>query len=570
MKKFKGIPASPGIAIGKAYLFKREKVEIVKKEIPPELVNKEVKRFHESLMKAKNYLNELIKKVRSEVGEKEAEIYEAQLMMLEDESSFIKPVEKMISEGVCAEYAVEKVLEQMISLLSSMDSEYMRERAMDVKDVKELVISFLTGKGRRREHLSEESIVVAEELLPSDIASLNKSKIMAFVTDKGGPTSHVAIVARTMKVPAVVGAEGFSSQIKGGELLVVDGREGSIVINPTEEVLSEYRRRKMEGEVLFVELLKEASLPAVTIDGFKFKVYANVGNLKDVKDAIRYGAEGIGLLRTEFMYTDREALPSEEELLETFLEIAQIMGDRPVIVRTLDIGCDKPLPYLRMPEEENPFLGCRGIRFTLKNPDILRVQFKAILRAASKGNFRIMFPMITRVEEVVRAKELLKEAMNELRSKGIPFGEIKVGTMIETPASALIIDALAEHVDFFSIGTNDLTQYVMAADRGNARVAELYNPLHPSVIRMIYRIIEEAHKARKEVGMCGEMASDPKAIPLLVGMGLDEFSMNPPSIPRVKKIIRSIRKANAEKLVEKVLKAKSISEVEECLSGFRA
>jgi phosphoenolpyruvate-protein phosphotransferase len=323
-----------------------------------------------------------------------------------------------------------------------------------------------------------------------------------------------------------------------------------------------------EEKAVFEELMRETMLPAITIDGVRFKVFANVGNLEDVREAIRHGAEGIGLLRTEFMYINKESMPTEEELLEVFLEIAKLMKDRPIIVRTLDIGCDKPLPYIRMPDEANPFLGWRGIRLTLDNPRMMKTQLKAILRARKRGNFRLMFPMVTTIEEIRKAKELLMDAMDELKSEGIPFGEVKVGTMIETPASALIVDILADEVDFFSIGTNDLTQYVMAADRGNARVSNLYNPFHPAVLRMIHKVIEEAHDAGKEVGMCGEMASDPKAIPLLIGMGLDELSMIPALIPRAKKAIRSISKEEAESLVQNVLRSKTLPEVLDLISEF--
>jgi len=569
VEEFKGIAASPGIAIGRAHLFTKEKKGVVKKEVPPELVEAEIRRFRQNLEKAREYLKDLINKVRREVGEKEAEIYEAHLMMLEDESSFIKPVEEMISkEKVCAEYAVEKVLEKVISLFRSMESEYMRERAMDVKDVKELVISFLTGSERKGEELDVRSVVVAEELLPSDIATLDKEMVLAFVTDKGGPTSHVAIVARTLKIPAVVGTGDFSTRIRGGELLIVDGDKGLVLLNPTEEVISSYQRVKEKEEAIFEELMRETRFPAITIDGAGFKVFANVGNLEDVREAIRYGAEGIGLLRTEFMYIDRESMPTEEELLEVFLDIGKLMKDRPVIVRTLDVGCDKPLPYVRMPEEANPFLGWRGIRLTLDNPRLMKTQLRAILRARTGGNFKLMFPMVTTLEEIRKAKELLMNAIDELKSEGIQFGDVEVGTMIETPASALIVDLLADEVDFFSIGTNDLIQYVMAADRGNARVSNLYNPLHPAVLRMIHKIIEEAHNAGREVGMCGEMASDPRVIPLLVGMGLDEFSMNPSSIPKAKKVIRSISKKEAENLVADVLTSKTLSEVLNFIEKF--
>ena len=569
VEEFKGIAASPGIAIGRAHLFTKEKRKIVRKEISSKLVESEIRRFNQSLEKAREYLKDLIDRVRREVGEKEAEIYEAHLMMLDDESSFIKPVEEMIAkERVCAEYAVEKVLEKVISLFRSMESEYMRERAMDIKDVKELVISFLIDRETKREELSMKSVVVAEELLPSDIATLNKRMVLAFVTDKGGPTSHVAIVARTLKIPAVVGTGDFSTRIRGGELLIVDGDKGLVLLNPTEDVISSYRRLREKKEAVLDELMRETKFPAITVDGVRFKVFANVGSLEEVREAIRYGAEGIGLLRTEFMYINRESMPTEEELLEVFLSIGKLMKDRPIIVRTLDIGCDKPLPYVRMPEEANPFLGWRGIRLTLDNPRMMKTQLKALLRAGAYGNFKLMFPMITTVEEIRKAKELIMNAIDELKSGGIQFGEVEVGTMIETPASALIVDLLADEVDFFSIGTNDLTQYIMAADRGNARVSKFYNPLHPAVLRMIHKIIEEAHNAGREVGMCGEMASDPRAIPLLVGMGLDELSMNPSSIPKAKKVIRSISKKEAENLVTDVLSSKTLSEVLDLIAKF--
>jgi len=569
-REFKGIPASPGVAVGKAYLYIRGYVEVEKKQIPREQVESEILRFKSAITMARSYIKGLADRVRSEVGEEEAKIYEAHLMILEDDAAFLHPVEVMIREQlVNAEYAVDVVLERVAKLFEEMESQYMRERAADVRDVKRLVITALKGKIDEISAPPEESVVVARELLPSDVAQLDKSKVLGFATDTGGPTSHVAIVARTLGIPAVVGLKDLSVHVRAGDIVVVDGDQGLVIVRPDRETMKKYQVKMSEKIQERLILMKYAPLQAVTLDGHAVGTFANIGGMEDVDYALKMGAEGVGLLRTEFMYVNGRRFPTEEEIYSKLCQIAKKFGDKPVIVRTLDIGADKPLPYFPMPEEPNPMLGWRGIRVTLDRPEILRTQLKAILRTAKDGNLWVMFPMISTVEEVREAKEVLQEAASELRKEGKEFKEdVKVGIMVETPSAVLLARELAKEVDFFSLGTNDLTQYIMAADRGNELVSELYNYLQPSVVRAIHTVISAAHEAGIHVGMCGEMAGDPRSIPLLVGMGIDELSMVPSSIPRAKRLIRSITKEAAEKLVDRVLSARTLGEVIDVLDSF--
>ncbi|MDK2463846.1 MAG: phosphoenolpyruvate--protein phosphotransferase [Candidatus Korarchaeota archaeon] len=569
-REFRGIPASPGVAVGRAYLYVRGYVEIEKRELSEEEVEGEILRFESAITLAKGYLKKLYERVKSEIGEEEAKIYEAHLMILEDETSFLKPVEVMIREQrVNAEYAVEIVLERVAKLFEEMESQYMRERAADVRDVKRLVLTALKGKINEISAPPEESIVVAHELLPSDMATLDKSKVLGFATDKGGPTSHVAIVARTLGIPAVVGLKELSVHVRAGDPIVVDGDQGLVIVRPDRETMKSYRVKMSEQIRERMLLMKYAPLPAETKDGFRIGVFANVGGLGDLNYALSMGAEGIGLLRTEFMYANSPRFPTEEELYTNLRGFVEKMGNRPDIVRTLDIGADKPLPYFTMPPEPNPMLGWRGIRVTLDRPEILLTQVKASLRAASLGNLWVMFPMISSVEEVRKAKEVVHDAASQLKKEGKEFREdVKIGIMIETPSAVLMARDLAKEVDFFSIGTNDLTQYVMAADRTNELVSDLYSHFQPAVIRAVKRVVEAAKEAKIHVGMCGEMAGDELAIPLLVGMGLDEISMVPTSIPRAKRLVRSITKESAEKLVAEALEAATLGEVKRILEGF--
>ncbi len=569
-REFRGIPASPGVAVGRAYLYVRGYVEVEKRKLSEDEVEGEILRFESAVTLSKGYLKRLYERVKAEVGEEEAKIYEAHLMILEDEASFLKPVEVMIREQmVNAEYAVETVLERVAKLFEEMESQYMRERAADVRDVKRLVLTALKGKINEISAPPEESVIVAHELLPSDVATLDKSKVLGFATDTGGPTSHVAIVARTLGIPAVVGLKDLSVHVRTGDQVVVDGDQGLVIVRPDRETLKTYRIRMSEQIREKMALMKYATLPAETRDGFRIGVFANVGGVEDLEQALTMGAEGIGLLRTEFMYVNSPRFPTEDELYSSLRRFVERMGERPVIVRTLDMGADKPLPYFSMPPEPNPMLGWRGVRVTLDRPEILMTQVKAALRAAVHGNLWIMFPMISTVEEVRRARELIHDAASQLRKEGKEHrDEVKVGVMIETPSAVFLARDLAREVDFFSIGTNDLTQYVMAADRTNELVADLYNHLQPSVIRAVSRVVQAAREVEIHVGMCGEMGGDELAIPLLVGMGLDEISMAPASIPRAKRLVRSITRESAETLLEEVLRASTLGEVREILESY--
>ncbi len=568
MRRFKGVPASRGISLGTAYVYCKEELRVKAERVDDP--TREVERFRETLTRVKSYLSRLGDKVRAEVGEEEAAIYDALLLILEDESSFVNPTIDLITgQGICAEYAVHKVLEDVACTLEGLESEYMRQRALDVRDVKELIIRNLREEAEPlARRLPENAIVIAAELGPSDIAGLDKRMIAGFVTEKGGVTSHPAIIARSMGIPAVMGVKGVLQAIKPGVRVIVDGVSGEVIIDPPPDMVKRYLKKAMEEKREYDLLMKYAKLPAVTRDGFKVGVYANVGSRDDVNLAVKYGAEGIGLLRTEFMFAERDRPPGEDELLRELVYIADKFKGKPIIVRTLDVGCDKPLPYVRIPREDNPFLGVRGIRVTLRHRDVFKLQLRAILRATVRGDFRIMFPMITVPEEFKQARALLEECMDELSDQGVSYSEdVKVGIMVETPSAALLMDLFADMADFFSIGTNDLTQYVLAADRGNAELSALYNPFQPAVLKLIAITVEEAHMRGKEVGVCGEMASDPRAIPLLVGLGVDELSMNPIEIPRAKKTIREVSKDSAEKIAAKALKAKSVSEVLKILEG---
>ena len=427
--------------------------------------------------------------------------------------------------------------------------------------------AFLLRRGRYPLLVKEKVVIVAENLTPSDTMRLRKDLVAAFVTDKGGVTSHTAIVARSLRIPAVVGTKNATKVIKDNDIVIVDGVKGLVIVNPTLEEVTKYMN-KMENYTKIVSALMERyrRIPSVTLDGRKVEVAANAASLEDIDLALSYGAEGIGLLRTEFLFMNRDSLPDEEELFQAFKVAAQKVGDKPLIIRTLDIGGDKPLPYLKIPEESNPFLGWRGIRLCLDNVELFRIQLRAILRASVYGNVHVMFPMISDLSEVIRAKRLLREVMEELSKENIPFNrEMKVGIMIETPSAAVISDLLAKEVDFFSIGTNDLTQYTLAVDRTNEKVADLYDHLHPAILRLVKITIENAHREGIWVGMCGEMAGDPLAVPVLLGLGLDEFSVVPTSVPVVKRIVSSMRFKDAEALARKVLSLGTPREVRECV-----
>lgn len=531
-----GIAASKGYAIGRVYLKEEVNIEIENESNLSS--SEELEKLKSAIDKAKGELSQIREKTMNEVGEEEALVFDAHIMLLED-PEFIGAVEASINdEGKSAMGALSEVTKSFIEIFSNMDDEYLRERAADVKDVSQRVMRSLAGVNSSMEVTEKNTVVVAHDLTPSDTASLDKNKVIGFLTDIGGRTSHTAIMARTLEIPAVVGLKDITSKVKNGDYVIVDGIKGEVIINPSSEDILKYDRLK---EDFFNEKAKLMALRDVkthTKDGKRVEVAANIGKPRDLEGAIENGAEGVGLYRTEFLYMDRDSLPSEEEQFSAYKEVLEKMNPKPVVIRTLDIGGDKKLSYLPFPEEMNPFLGYRAIRLCLDRPDIFKVQLRALLRAGRYGNLRVMFPMISKKEEFLDAMKIVEECKKELRDENKEIGEnIQWGIMVEIPSAAVMADELAKYVDFFSIGTNDLIQYTLAADRMSERVSYLYDPMNPAVLRLIKMTIDGAHKNGKWVGMCGEMAGEEAAVPVLLDMGLDEFSMSATSILAVKKLI---------------------------------
>ncbi|MHA1626385.1 MAG: phosphoenolpyruvate--protein phosphotransferase [Candidatus Asgardarchaeia archaeon] len=559
----KGVAASPGYAIGKAFLYETGDLIIEEEHVSEDEVDKEVKQFLNAIESYKVTLNSIIEKMRGELGEDKARIFEAHKLILED-PSFVDNVKgKIRNELYSAEYAVKKASEEISEMFRNMESEYMRERAEDVIDIGRQLIRILKNlPSLTLDELREPRIIVAKELGPSDTAQMDVKKVLAYATDLGGKTSHVAILSRSLGIPSVVGLKYATEIVRTSDDVIVDGVKGLLIVNPRKETVEDYIRRREEYLKQQEILKKYIGIEAVTKDGHKIQIGANIGSVIEADHALKYGAEGVGLLRTEFLYLNRVRPPSEDELYKALREIADKMYPKDVIVRTLDIGGDKPLPYIEFPEENNPFLGWRGLRLCLERTDILKTQLRAILRANKKGNLWIMYPMVVSIEEVRKANEILEESKEELKDEGYDFEEdVKVGIMIETPSAAIISDMFAQEVDFFSIGTNDLTQYTLCVDRTNDKVAYLYDSFHPSVLRLLGYIVESAHKYGKWVGICGEMGGDPEATPLLVGSGLDELSMVPTSIPNVKRIVKSISYKEAKEVFEEATKMKTTEEV---------
>jgi len=567
MITLKGIAASPGVAIGKAILYKKGEVIVQLHEITN--FEEELERFRKAVEVSKKQLKEAQDKTAKEIGESEAKIFQAQSLILED-PSLIREVTKSIEEKVNAETAVQRFIEKYVAIFKTMENAYIKARAADVQDVGDRILNNLLGTSvNPLAGLQSKAIVIAKDLSPSDTAQMNKELVLGFATDAGGLTSHTAIMARALGIPAVVGLGDVVENVKTGDDLIIDGTTGIVIINPTNDKIVQYEKEKIQYDVRQKEFESVKYYAAETRDGRKVEVAANVGSPEEMDIALSYGAEGIGLFRTEFSYLNRDSLPTEEELFKLYKKAAEIMKEKTVIIRTLDVGGDKNLPYLKMPQETNPFLGWRGIRICLSNPDLFKTQLRAILRASAFGNLKIMFPMISSVEEVQAAKKLCDEIKDELATQGIPYKkDTEIGIMIETPSAAVTSDLLAKEVDFFSIGTNDLIQYSMAVDRTNEKVAYLYEPLHPSILRLLKSAIDNAHKANKWIGMCGEMAGDPLCVPILVGLGLDELSVAAFSIPKVKKIVRSVSCAEAQKIAGKALGLNTANEVRDFAKGI--
>lgn len=570
MEEFSGIAASPGVAIGPALIYRRPALEGVKGAASGP-ASAELAKLDEALQRSRADLEQIKERAERELGASEAAIYDAHLLILDDPPIW-EEVRARIAGGLSAPEAVRAVADHYAARFRELEDEYLRERGADLLDVADRVLRHLLGlAGPGLGALTDPVVVVARDLSPSETVTLDRTKVLALVTETGGPTSHASIVARALGIPAVVGVRDILSRIENGKELLVDGDAGRVVLEPDAREREAVAKREQEIRERQKEEAREAELPAQTLDGERVKLVANIGHPAESEAACRYGAEGVGLYRTEFLFMGRPAPPDEEEQYAAYATVVKRMAGRRVIIRTLDVGGDKPLAYLAMGAEANPFLGLRGLRLSLENPALFKVQLRALWRASHHGPLGVMFPMVSSLEEVELARRLLTEARDELRKEGVAVGSaVEVGVMIETPAAALMAAELAERVDFLSIGTNDLTQYTMAADRLNERVSHLYQPLHPAVLRLIRFVVEGAHRAGKWVGVCGELAGDPLATPLLLGLGLDELSMSPTFLPAVKRMVRSVRMAQARELAAAVLRSRTAEEVRQRLALRRA
>lgn len=565
-----GILASPGIAFGKALLLKEDEIVINRKKISADQVDQEIARFIEGRGKAAEQLEAIKIKAGETFGEEKEAIFEGHIMLLEDEELEQDIISLIKDELATADAATHSVIEGQAKALEELDDEYLKERAADVRDIgKRLLQNILGLHIVDLSAIKDEVILVAKDLTPSETAQLNLKKVLGFITDLGGRTSHTSIMARSLELPAIVGTGDVTSRVKNDDYVILDGVNNKVYVNPTAEVIEELKAVQHQYLSEKNELAKLKDLPAITLDGHQVEVGANIGTVRDIPGAERNGAECVGLYRTEFLFMDRDALPTEEEQFQAYKAVAEAMGSQAVIVRTMDIGGDKDLPYMNLPKEENPFLGWRAIRIAMDRKEILHAQLRAILRASAFGKLRIMFPMIISVEEVRFLKAELEMLKAQLREEGKAFDEtIEVGIMVETPASAVIARHLAKEVDFFSIGTNDLTQYTLAVDRGNELISHLYNPMAPSVLGLIKQVIDASHAEGKWTGMCGELAGDERATLLLLGMGLDEFSMSAISIPRIKKIIRNTNFEDAKALAEQALAQPTAEELMNLVNKF--
>ncbi|MBD2806081.1 phosphoenolpyruvate-protein phosphotransferase PtsI [Xenorhabdus sp. ZM] len=565
-----GILVSPGIAFGKALLLKEEPIIINQKKITSEQIEHEISRFKQGRDKSSSQLETIRKTAEKNLGEEKAEIFEGHIMLLEDEELEQEIVSLIKNNLSTADAAVYSVIEDQAKALEELDDEYLKERAADVRDIGKRLLRNILGMSIIDLGLIEEEVIlVANDLTPSETAQLNLDKVLGFITDLGGRTSHTSIMARSLELPAIVGTTNATTQIKNGSDLILDAVNNKIYINPSDTEIEQLKAAKNEYLTEKTELAKLKDLPAITLDGHQVEVCANIGTVRDVTGAERNGAEGVGLYRTEFLFMDRDALPTEDEQFEAYKAVAEAVGNQAIIVRTMDIGGDKNLPYMNLPKEENPFLGWRAIRICLDRKEILHSQLRAILKASAFGKLRIMFPMVISVEEIRELKSELSLLKNQLRNENKAFDEsIEVGIMVETPAAATIAHHLAKEVDFFSIGTNDLTQYTLAVDRGNELISHLYNPMSPAVLSLIKQVIDASHAEGKWTGMCGELAGDERATLLLLGMGLDEFSMSAISIPRIKKIIRNANYNDAKALAEQALTQPTAQELMDLVDTF--
>jgi phosphotransferase system enzyme I (PtsI) len=567
-----GISASQGIAYGQIFLYLQSEIEVPSYQVDPGKRIEEIARFDKALLVTRQQIGKIQSEVEKNLGPEESLIFDAHLLVLEDQALISETIREFETSSQNIETCFNKISQRYIQAFSEIDDEYLRERAGDIRDVAQRVLQNLLGQAENSlSRLAEKRIVVANDLSPSDCASIDRSAAVGIVTDKGSKTSHAVIVARSMKLPAVVGVRDLTTRVKTSDWMIVDGYEGTVILHPSQQTLFRYGKIQLEKKSFEDRLVEANRKPAVTLDGVNVPLMANIGKVEEIAQVKEYFAQGVGLFRTEYLYLNSSRVPSEQEQFLAYKTVAEALAPNPVIIRTLDLGGDKPMagiPEL-MQRETNPFLGFRAIRYCLEHPSVFKDQLRAILRASVHGKVQLMYPMISGAEELGRANDVLGECKAELRQRGQPFNEeLAVGAMIEIPSAAFTADLLAPKCDFFSIGTNDLIQYLLAIDRGNDRIAHLYEPTHPAVLRTLKLIVDEAHRQKISVSVCGEMAGDPVFTPLLLGLGVDSLSMTPSWLPTVKYIVRAMKMAEARDLAAEALEMDSPKEIYAKLDAF--
>lgn len=570
-----GIAASQGIAYGQVFLYLQSDIEVPAYQVEPGKRAEEAARFDHAILITRQQIQKIMAEVDKNLGPEEARIFDAHLLVLEDQALISETIREFENTGLNVETCFNKVSQRYIKAFSEIDDEYLRERAGDIRDVAQRVLQNLLGQARQSlSQLVDKRVVVANDISPSDAAGIDSSQALAIVTDSGSRTSHAVIVARSMKVPAVVGTRDFTKQVKAGDWLLVDGYDGVVILNPSEQTLFRYGKIQRQKKGFEQRLFEANRQPAVTLDGATITLRANIEKVDEVALVKDYFADGVGLFRTEYLYLSASRIPSEQEQYLAYKTVAEKLAPSPVVIRTLDLGGDKPMAGAAhlFPKEDNPFLGYRAIRFCLDHPDIFKDQLRAILRASAHGTVHLMYPMISGREELARANAVLDECKAELKAKKNAFDpKLVVGTMIEIPSAAITADLLARDCGFFSIGTNDLIQYLLAIDRGNNSIAHLYEPTHPAVVRTLKSIVDQAHKQKIKVSVCGEMAGDAVYVPLLIGLGVDELSMTPPLLPAVKYLVRAMKLSDAKKLAKEALEMTSPKDIYAlCETFYRA